>query len=271
VTDHTEAGTPVGGNPDNFRDWDAAYVLGALSADDRRAYERHLQTCPACSTAVAELAGMPGLLAKLPAEKAVSLLSLPAEQSAPEQRVSDDQHLRDERHEPGLVRRLSIAANKRQRRMRGLLVGLAAGAAAVLLVGGVLIGSAISPAADQALSPSSSSPGTPSADVLAMAPVGTPVMTADLQLTEKGWGTRFDWSCSYLDAWSSTASPSQSAPAYSLVVTDDAGEETTVATWSAAGPEASNLVASSSVRTDDIREVEIRWAGTTKALVRAEL
>jgi hypothetical protein len=259
VTEHPEAGTPVGGNPDPFRDWDAAYVLGALSADDRRAFEQHLPGCPACSTAVAELAGMPGLLAKLPAADAVALLSVP-----------EDQHLRDERHEPGLVRRLAVAAGTRRRRMRGLLVGLAAAAAAVLLVGGVLIGSAIAPSTDQA-APQTSSPGTPPARTLAMAPVGTPVMTADLQLTEKGWGTRFDWSCSYFGHWTSTASPSQSAPAYSMVVTDDAGEETTVATWSAAGSEASNLVASSSVRTDDIRSVEIRWAGTTKALVRTEL
>ena len=39
---------------DQFRDWDAAYVLGALDADDRRAFERHLGTCPECSAAVAE-------------------------------------------------------------------------------------------------------------------------------------------------------------------------------------------------------------------------
>ena len=34
--------------PDPYREWDAAYVLGALSPRDRRAFEQHLATCPAC-------------------------------------------------------------------------------------------------------------------------------------------------------------------------------------------------------------------------------
>ena len=38
---------------DPFAHWDAAYVLGALDADDRRAYERHLDDCDHCSMAVA--------------------------------------------------------------------------------------------------------------------------------------------------------------------------------------------------------------------------
>ena len=46
---------------DQFRDWDAAYVLGALSPEDRRAYEEHLRTCDACRAALGELAGIPGL------------------------------------------------------------------------------------------------------------------------------------------------------------------------------------------------------------------
>ena len=41
---------------DRFRDWDAAYVLGALSTEDRRAFERHLASCPECAADVAELA-----------------------------------------------------------------------------------------------------------------------------------------------------------------------------------------------------------------------
>lgn len=43
---------------------DAAYVLGALSPEERQRYEQHMRSCPACSAAVAELAGMPGLLAR---------------------------------------------------------------------------------------------------------------------------------------------------------------------------------------------------------------
>ena len=67
-------------NPDHsrFADWDSAYVLGALSPADRREYEEHLETCEVCRRSVAELAPMPGLLARLPAERAEALLDEPA-------------------------------------------------------------------------------------------------------------------------------------------------------------------------------------------------
>jgi len=42
--------------------WDAAYVLGSLSATERREFETHLASCPDCRQAVAELRGMPALL-----------------------------------------------------------------------------------------------------------------------------------------------------------------------------------------------------------------
>ena len=51
---------------DDYTDWDAAYVLGALPVAERREYEAHLAGCASCRGAVAELAGMPGLLAQLP-------------------------------------------------------------------------------------------------------------------------------------------------------------------------------------------------------------
>ena len=37
-------------NPDHarFAEWDAAFVLGALSASERREYEAHLQDCDLC-------------------------------------------------------------------------------------------------------------------------------------------------------------------------------------------------------------------------------
>ena len=45
--------------------WDAAYLLGSLSADDRRQFESHLKRCHRCSTAVDELNGVVALLALL--------------------------------------------------------------------------------------------------------------------------------------------------------------------------------------------------------------
>ena len=97
---------------DPFHDWDAAYVLGALSPDDRRAFEQHLAQCQACSAAVAELAGMSGLLGKLPAAEALALVDATPDEPRPEER------LRTKRHEPGVVQRLAASVRATWRRTR---------------------------------------------------------------------------------------------------------------------------------------------------------
>ena len=43
------------------------YVLGALSPEERRAFEEHLDACAQCQAEVREFAGLPGLLSRLPA------------------------------------------------------------------------------------------------------------------------------------------------------------------------------------------------------------
>ena len=35
-------------NHETFAQWDASYVLGALTSGDRRAYEAHLEECERC-------------------------------------------------------------------------------------------------------------------------------------------------------------------------------------------------------------------------------
>ena len=50
---------------DEFATYDAAYVLGALSPADRRAFEIHLKGCAACAGSVGELAGLPGLMSRV--------------------------------------------------------------------------------------------------------------------------------------------------------------------------------------------------------------
>lgn len=226
---------------DRFRDWDAAYVLGALSTEERRTFERHLAACPQCSADVAELAGLPGILSKLPVDDAVALLAVTP---------IDDAHLQGGTHTPGLVQRLAVAAKRRRRRIRlGILAGAVA-IVAVLAIGGVAY------TANQA---------TPVAAV-AMSPLGQHVITASLQVTRKGWGTRFDWSCSYHGtSWES------SPESYDLVVTDKQGVKHTVASWSTSGAHASGLTASSKIATNDIQDVEIRLSGTSVPLLRENL
>ena len=45
-----------------------AYVLGALDASERRAIERHLETCPVCRETLLQFAPLPGLLHSVPLE-----------------------------------------------------------------------------------------------------------------------------------------------------------------------------------------------------------
>lgn len=53
---------------DPFETYDAAYVLGALSPEDRAAFEAHVKECPECARSVQELAGLPGLLSQVTPE-----------------------------------------------------------------------------------------------------------------------------------------------------------------------------------------------------------
>ncbi|HEV7624101.1 MAG TPA: zf-HC2 domain-containing protein, partial [Amnibacterium sp.] len=50
---------------DRYTEWDGAYVLGALSSGERLEFEAHLEQCDDCAGRVGELAGMPGVLARL--------------------------------------------------------------------------------------------------------------------------------------------------------------------------------------------------------------
>jgi hypothetical protein len=233
----------VNDQTDEFRDWDAAYVLGALDADDRRAFERHLRTCPECSAAVAEFAGLPGILSKLPKADALTLLE--------EEDVfaGVDDHLREGIHTPGLVQRLAVAASRRRRRSRIGLLAAAVAVVALITTGGVFYAT-----------------GQPqTAATIAMAPVNQHVVTAKMSVTPKAWGTRFDWSCSYFDnVWATSAS-------YDLVVTTKSGAKSTVATWSSTGPHAGGLSASSDIAIGEISSVEIRVTGSTTPLLRETL
>lgn len=228
---------------DTFRDWDAAYVLGALDSDDRRDYERHLVGCPSCAVAVAELAGLPGLLSKLPASDAAALLA--------DVDVDIDEHLRSGVHSVGLVQQLASAASRRRRRIRFGMVGAVVAVAALFTAGAIAF-----------------TVGQPSvAAAVAMTPVQQHVITASLSVTGKAWGTRFDWSCSY-----PAASGIYRAPvSYDLVVVQKSGARSVVASWTAAGLHASGLSASSDIAFADIRSVEVRLAGSTATLLREDL
>lgn len=90
-----------------------AYLLGALEPDERAEVESHLASCPDCRAELAELAGLPGLLARLGPEEAQPV---PAEPGS-----------------PALDGALAAIARRRRRGRRRWIAGAVA---AVLLIGG---------------------------------------------------------------------------------------------------------------------------------------
>ena len=98
---------------------DGAYVLGALSPEDRVAFERHLPGCPECAQSVRELAGLPGLLARVPVE-ILDPEKLPM--PVPETLL------------PALVRRV-----RRSQRRRTWIAGGLVAAAATIAIGAVVV------------------------------------------------------------------------------------------------------------------------------------
>lgn len=230
---------------DRYADWDAAYVLGSLPADERLEYERHLETCDRCAAAVAELVGLPGLLSRLPADQAVE--------------IAEPDGRSDTRPESTLA---AVAHRvRRRRRRRRVWVGATITAAVLAAVlGGLAVGTArVDPSDVQAQ-------GTrATADRYDL--VGERGLDVDLAVSGEPWGTRFDWGCSYGGrSWATDASVM-----YDLVVVRSDGSTVTVASWSAAGEDARGLSASTDVPRADIASVQVRLRGDDRVLADVDL
>jgi hypothetical protein len=203
----TQFGVPQGGDlvdGDRYLTWDAAYVLGALSSNDRREYEAHLETCERCRAAVAEVSGIPPLLALLD---------------------SDDVRALDDQPEPPPLRPevLGSVLDKvrwRRRRSRWLTTASVGVAAALVAVGAVI---AVRPEI-VGLQPSTQQT---TAQMLEMTRVSDTPISASIALTSFNWGTRIDMACTYGD-WGRRDAPPQDL---GMVVVGRDGSHTEVATW----------------------------------------
>ena len=149
-------------------DFDGAYVLGALSATERIRYEAHLPTCLTCRTAVQEMAGLPGLLARVPVEQVINPPQPPTTLW------------------PRLV--AEAAKDRRRNRWRTALTSLAAAACVIaLVVAGWLVVS--NP-------PTSKAPSVHVGQAMPFAPVdGENGVSASASLQQVAWGTRIVMTC----------------------------------------------------------------------------
>jgi len=222
---------------DDLAEWDAAYVLGALSLEDRRTYENYLAANPARSAELTELAGMPGILNALSRDEAVALTDLAGA------RPSQDR--------PDNVSSLANAAAKRQQRSRRTWLATAVASAAALVITGGVVGATVfprSPAPVQTVA------------MQAMQPTPRGGLTAELAVTEKKWGTELNWACQYTKDWS------RDVGSYDIVVTTHDGVQSAVGSWKPAGDEATGLSAATSIPTSQIRTVDIRVTGSNEPL-----
>jgi hypothetical protein len=222
---------------DNLAEWDAAYVLGALSLEDRRTYEGYLAANPAQASELSGLAGMPGILNALSADEAVALTDLAG--TAPSQPVPDP------------IPSLAQAAAKRQRRARRTMLGVSVAAAAALVITGGVVGATVFPRSPAPVETVALQP---------MQPTPREGLTAKLAVTEKKWGTELNWSCQYTKDWS------RNVGSYDIVVTTQDGAHHSVGSWKPAGDEAKGLSASTSIPTAQIRSVDIRVSGSDEPL-----
>ena len=222
-------------------DWDAAYVLGALSTEDRLAYEEYLAANPDRAVAVTEFAALPGILNALTPQEALAL-DAPAGESPGQTQPLD------------LMPSLARAAAKRQKRSRRTVIALMGATAAAFLAIGIVATLVFG----MARTPSTIGASPP---LQAMAPTDRGGIVASLAVSEKTWGTRLDWKCQYTKGWS------KNVASYDLVVTTDDGKQTPVASWRpGSGDEANGLAAATSIPTSRIRAVDIRVSGTSTPL-----
>jgi anti-sigma factor RsiW len=259
---------------DDIHEWDAAYVLGSLSATDRALFEAHLEGCDACMRSLAELSGLPGVLRLLPVEDALALMDEPdpaadaraaaapsADPAAAAGARSGSGHRVPRRRRPSRSAPFSLPLSRRAG------AWLLAAAAVVLLVGGAGLGSALRAGVSAPVATATAAPTADTAlpaDAVSMRSAFDDTVTAQLAVTAKPWGTRFDWSCAY-------AGGGGGLGAYDLVAIARDGTRTVVASWGAGEAEATQLAATSSIPIDRIREVQITPSDSDVVLASRDL
>jgi hypothetical protein len=230
---------------DRYVTWDAAYVLGSLSSAERREYEAHLETCQRCRSAVAEISGIPALLAMLDLEDVRAL----------EDETPETPPLR-----PEVLDSVLDKVRWRRRRSRWLM-SAAVGVAAALLAVGLVI--AIRP---EIVGLENHTPQE-TVQALEMTKVSTTPINASISLTGFGWGTRIDMACTYGD-WGQRDAPPQNL---GMVVVGRDGSHTQVATWLGLSGATALPSATTPIQKDEIAAVQLVSPDSGKVLLEKQL
>lgn len=215
--------------------WDAAYVLGSLSAADRREFEDHLSYCPACRAAVAEISGVPALLSQLERGTVAAI----ADGTVALQPSAE------------LLPTLLSTVRRRRRRTR-LMTWTATTAAAAVLGIGVLVGVGGHTSATQQAA-------------LPMAQVGTTELASTVVVSSMPWGSVIDLSCVCL------APVTAPHDTLALVVVDRDGSQTRLATWVAQPGQTATPAGSISTPTDQIASVQVVSADNGTVLLQRDM
>lgn len=246
-----DEGGPSAAGEDRYATWDAAYVLGALSASDRREFEAHLATCPACRDGVAVISGMPALLSQLQSDDVASISAADPATAMPE--VS-----------PELLPTLLAAVRWRRRRSRVTAWAAGAAAAAVASIGVAVGVSGVSPTAPPSPDRPQAAASTGSA-ALPMTQVGTTALTSTVSVSSQDWGTLIDLNCVCL------APPDAHHDTLAMVVVGHDGSRTRLATWVAEPGRTATPAGSIAMPTDHIRAVQVVSADNDQVLLQHTL
>lgn len=219
---------------EQFAHLDGAYVLGALSPEERYDFEQHLRDCPECQANVGEIAGLPGLLSKVPVEQARSTVT--------------------EQPPPTLLSNLlRQAGSERKRTRRTTIASWLATAAAIIALAIVSI-------------PWSGEDAETFPTELAAVNAGTSTkMSANIE--QVAWGTKIDIQCD--DRKSAGTSDYQAV--FELVVITNDGDEKVVGTWVGQPGKVTVIPSSVWMSVDDIKTLEIRSETSDDPLFRANL
>lgn len=243
----TEFPRPASGDP--YEMWDASYVLGSLNSTERRVYESHLGVCDDCRTAVAELSGMPALLALLDRDEVAA---------TPEPFV-EPPPLR-----PEVLDALLQKVSWRRRRSRWAAWTVTAAAASVLALG-VFV--AARPAVtDPSVAPSAT------VGAMTMSSVAPSELEASFTVTGHGWGTSIDMTCTYVESAADSDDHDDSAgDELAMVAVGRDGSHVQLATWMSYAGVTVHASGSTALQKDQIASVQVLSADTGAVLLQRDL